>query len=191
MGDLQEDRSGEYVLTPCIVTCHSTETIPHSPRHGSWAKSNSASKSSPSLTWGLPLTQLVTPWSPYFSCWSPCHWLLLSLCRWPLHISEFCIQSNLHPQNPPLLYFSSFSRTSIRLMALKTSLMLLAPNLKLQVEMFPWNLDLVNCLLNISSWCLIGSQTKYFPNQTSNPLMSCFPIYSADSPLKKVPISSF
>ena len=25
----------------------------------------------------------------------PCHWLLLSIYRWPLHISEFCIQSNL------------------------------------------------------------------------------------------------
>lgn len=149
MGDLQEDRSGENVLTPCTVTCHSTETISHSPWHGSWAKSNSASKSLLSLTWGLPLTQLVTPWSPYFSCWSPCHWLLLSLCRWPLHISEFCIQSNLqlHPQTPSLLYLSSFFRTSIRLMALKTSLILLAP----KFETSGWNVPLKSTLSQLST----------------------------------------
>ena len=161
MGDLQEDRSGENVLTPCTVTCCSIEAIPNSPWHGSWAKSNSASKSSPSLTWALHLTQLVTPWSPCFSCWSPCHWLLLSLCHWPLHFSEFCIQStlHLHPQTPSLLYLSSFSRTSIRLMALKTSLMLVAP----KFETVAWNVPLKSRLSQLST-----QHFQLMSNRTSN-----------------------
>lgn len=160
-GDLQEDRSGENVLTPCTVTCRSIEATPHSPWHGSWAKSNSASKSSPSLTWALHPTQLVTPWSPCFSCWSPCHWLLLSLCHWPLHISEFCIQSTLqlHPQIPSLLYLSSFSRTSIRLMALKTSLIPVAP----KFEIPAWNVPLKSRLSQLST-----QHFQLMSNRTSN-----------------------
>ena len=133
-------QSGENVLTPCTVTCHSTEATPHRPWHGSRAKSNSASTSSPSLTWAFHLTQLVAPWSLGFSRWSPCQWPLLALCRWPPHIPELCIQSTpqLHPRTPPLLYLSSFSRTSVRLMALKTSLMLVAP----KFETPAWNVPL-------------------------------------------------